>query len=164
MKYQDYKNLILKLCWKFKKKNTQIDFNDLLSEANLVFTICSKKFDETKNVKFSTYIYSCVENGLKTFIRDEKIRMKRYKSICFENIVKKEKESHSLHYRCNFSFFELDKNCHDVINFIHNFPEELRGDSGKITKKNLRAIMHSQINFQHKEIDYIFNEIRDSII
>lgn len=53
--YTDYQNLIFKLAHRFRQ-TTGIEFNKLVSSANLEFVKCQKTYNPMKS-KFSTYLY-----------------------------------------------------------------------------------------------------------
>ena len=63
--YNDVESLIFKLCHKYSKQyGGSID--DLYSEACELFTEAYYRFDNSKGVQFSTYIYRTIWLGLRT--------------------------------------------------------------------------------------------------
>ena len=59
--YESCKNMIWKLalnCYnKNKKRRPDVQFDDILSEAMIIYTECLEKFNGSKGMKFSTYLY-----------------------------------------------------------------------------------------------------------
>jgi hypothetical protein len=68
MKRNPYK---IKACWitakKFFKNHPDIDFEDLLSEAVIAYSIAKKEFRKDKNAAFSTYLCAIMHNRLIDF-------------------------------------------------------------------------------------------------
>lgn len=59
--FENCKNMIYKLAmdrW-FKMKNLrpEVEFDDVLAEANLIYAWCLRNYDYGKNTKFTTYLY-----------------------------------------------------------------------------------------------------------
>ena len=53
--YKDYLNLIRKEAWKRVKQNPLVDFEELISQGSLAFTVALQTWDPTKG-KFSTHL------------------------------------------------------------------------------------------------------------
>ena len=58
--------------------NTMIDYDELVSVANLGYAKALNSFDIDKNVKFSTYAVSCMRNEIMYFLRLEKKYLDNY--------------------------------------------------------------------------------------
>lgn len=63
--------MIYRLAWSFHFA-TRIDLDELISEASLAYCEALNKFDNSKNVKLSTYAYKCIQNRLIDFSQKEK--------------------------------------------------------------------------------------------
>lgn len=59
--FDDCKNMIYKLAmdrwFKMKKNRPEVEFDDVLGEAYLIYAWCLQNYDCTKDTKFSTYLY-----------------------------------------------------------------------------------------------------------
>lgn len=69
--YANYENLLKQLSNNVQKSmdhtaRTVLQYEDILSEANIAFMSALKTYDESKGVKLCTYIYHCVQNALIT--------------------------------------------------------------------------------------------------
>ena len=55
------KNMIYKLAmdrwFRMKKNRPEVEFDDVLSEAYLIYAWCLQNYDNSKNTKFTTYLY-----------------------------------------------------------------------------------------------------------
>lgn len=75
IKYSDYSKLVVKVAHDFIKKNNGmrgfITVDDLISEGWIVFQRVLKRFDPSRGIKFSTYLYSALENRFKAVINKE---------------------------------------------------------------------------------------------
>jgi len=71
-------NIIYKLAHKHAPRfhNTMYDFDDLVSEGWIVYLDCNKKRDKIKN-KFTSYLYSAVDNKFKSLYINECLRLKK---------------------------------------------------------------------------------------
>ncbi len=67
MNYKQYKNLIRSQAWVVAKKYNY-DFEELLSEGNLIFVEARKKYNSNKG-KFSTYLYIDLNYRLNDYIK-----------------------------------------------------------------------------------------------
>lgn len=59
IKFEDYKNLIYKEAWKYSRMYNK-ELGDLISEGYIIFTEVVEKYDESRGVKFSTYLQFCL--------------------------------------------------------------------------------------------------------
>jgi len=153
--YKDYKNLILKAAWEKKNKYPHLEIDDLIGEGNLIFVKCINNFDNSKNIKFSTYLYKCLVFGLNNYV---KVQNNWHRKTVDEKVLK------FIPKNCDFKFFELSEDSKKLIKFINNFPEGLKSKKKKITKQTLSYIMHNNCHYAHKEIKSIFAEIKECLI
>lgn len=73
---RDYK-LMHKLTCKvaqsfYKTSRVKLEIQDLIQEAALSYLEAKQKYDPSKGYKFSTFIYFCMANQLKTYVKKEK--------------------------------------------------------------------------------------------
>ena len=52
--------------------SSNVDFDDLVSEGTMGLIKAASSFDETKNVKFSTYSSQCIRNEILMYLRSTK--------------------------------------------------------------------------------------------
>lgn len=69
--FKDYERLIDKLSWKsyrmLQRQGVAADINDLRQEGASAFIRARDKFDPSFNIKFSTYLWTAVQNAHKRF-------------------------------------------------------------------------------------------------
>ncbi len=147
--YLNYKNLIYKIAWQKKKKNPLIEIDDLISEGNIIYCKCLKNYNNL-NVKFSTYLYSCLNHGLKNFIKEER------KFLKVSDI-----ENNNIKYFQDFSFFELSENSKLILDELQNTPLT---KTNTIRKMNLKKHIRKKFNLKHIEISNSFAEIKECLI
>jgi len=75
--YESVERMIHKLCWRFVKC-FGLDFDDCLETAMFAYVKAAKSYDETKG-KYTTHIWTYVQNSLRSFSRNESRRKKHYK-------------------------------------------------------------------------------------
>lgn len=63
-------NLIYSVAWSFSNGDQQ-SFEELKSEATLAYLEAEKKYKPSRNVKFTTFAYTCMTNRLITFLNKE---------------------------------------------------------------------------------------------
>ena len=80
--YLKYEKLLNERCWSFFK-TTGIPFEDLKSEANLIFCNSVGKFEPYRGFKFSTFLHWTLTNGLGNYVAKE-FRAARFngKPVC----------------------------------------------------------------------------------
>lgn len=66
--FEECKNMIYKMVleqWnKMKFKRNDVDFEELLSEGYLIYSWCLQNYDDSKKVKFTTYLYTQLKGRL----------------------------------------------------------------------------------------------------
>lgn len=65
------------ICRSKLPKQSILDINDLKQEGWIVYLSCCNKYDNTKMVKFSTYLWKCLSNKYQNIIRTEMRYRKR---------------------------------------------------------------------------------------
>lgn len=63
-------NLIRKMAWSFSEK-TNIEFEELFSEAALAYCEAMEEFDPDRGTKFTTFAWWCMKNHLINFCKQE---------------------------------------------------------------------------------------------
>jgi len=67
----DYERMIYKLAHRAKKRlqgaGIDVDLEEIAQEGREIFTRSTKKFDPTRQVKFSTYLFNALNNSLNRF-------------------------------------------------------------------------------------------------
>jgi RNA polymerase sigma factor (sigma-70 family) len=148
--FNENKKLIYSICWKFKKKNSHIELNDLIGESNIAFLIAYHSFDTTKEIKFSTYLYKVISNTLKSYCKEEN---KHIQLELNENLT----------FVPDFKFFELSDKTQNIIRSLQD--EEITlNKKNKINKKSLTDYIHKKFNYKHREIYNSFIEIKEYLV
>ncbi len=75
--YNDYKNIIYQSAHYWSNHNIYLD--DLISEGNEAFVVAVKKFNNKKNTKFSSYLWSIVNNVMCEFSTKGRIFGEKFK-------------------------------------------------------------------------------------
>ena len=82
MEFLECKNMIfnevLKRFNAMKKCRKDVSFDDLLSEGYYIYSWCLKNFDNSKNAKFTTYLYIQLKGKLKDYYFYERRQMELY--------------------------------------------------------------------------------------
>lgn len=132
IRYKSTEKLIYNLAWRWSKK-TNFSFEDLLSEANLIYVTKKDKYDPNKN-KFSTFLYTCITNHFKNLVRNKKNKNKNIISIVPIEEVKsfapyrhtaKEHNTPETYVTKQSIFNSLSNEAREVVNIIINCPAEL---------------------------------------
>lgn len=140
---------------KFVHKCTSMTLLDLIQENTLVLMSSIKNFDISKNVKFPSYVVSCMEKSLQRTIdqKNENIKIPKEVMVAFRKylkyIYKYTKENYSMP-----SNEEIKKEIgleEDVLKFMEKL-------------KNYSTIsLNRKITLEDGENDYLINNIPDNI-
>lgn len=68
--YEDYKKMIQKMSWKYAKRSF-IEQDELEAQGNLIFCEALAAYDSSRGASFCTYLYTCLNNGLLSFVMGE---------------------------------------------------------------------------------------------
>ena len=141
---QIYKDNYKLITWKVKRYSDN-NFDELLSEANLIFTKCLKSY-KSVNGSFSAYLSKALDRHLSKIIPFYSLE---YNDLLFGSC---DLNIDSL----NYSFWKksLCVKSQEIIDFIFSNTSML-----KITKQKLYKYFKS-IGWRHKDIVYCFNEIQ----
>lgn len=144
IKYSDYSKLVEKVAHDFIKKNNGmrefITVDDLISDGWIVFQRVLKRFDPSRDIKFSTYLYSALENRFKAIITKEVERNFEFTNYeCLYGYSLDEKQSRDVSKGHSIDILEsecviknLNAESKDVFEEIQNNPEFYR----KLSKKH----------------------------
>ena len=162
IEYEKYKFIILKLAHQYKK-NKLVEFEDLVGIGNLAFVIASQKYNVNKKVKFSTFLYRCVENALLNTVKAKQFYYTKKENFIFvnkktirENVGIDNLEDDKNHYRVMIWARGLSKESQFVLNLIWKTP----GKIGKnVTKTTIKKYLISQ-GWEHPMVYSCYNEIK----
>lgn len=107
-KYYDLVNVITKK-YNFYDKKMMIEYKDLHQEGLLGLLEAINTFDKNKNVKFNTYAYTCIDNRIKSMIRNNYTN----KNMMHNNAISLEDKGEYLNFY-NY-VFEDDSNPEEKI-------------------------------------------------
>ena len=129
-----YKPLLIKLCKKYEHgaKYLGFELEDLMQVANLGVMSAISTYRDTKDTSFSTYLTHCVDNRLKTEIRNQTTsrKMSLNKALSYDAFINgtKIKLLDTIPDRENPTPFEciLEENREkEYINFVNSLPFEV---------------------------------------
>ena len=131
-------NLIRKLAWTYAKKafnqDLNIDFEELMAEANLAYLEALRTHDESKG-KVSTWIWTCVEGALKNYIRKE------HSFHTFERLNVNPDEFHEFYHASNgWDYLNLlTKEAQDIAKIIISTPNDVVCDLVCMTQEDAQV-------------------------
>jgi RNA polymerase sigma factor (sigma-70 family) len=81
--YEQYKNLLNKLAWKYRKaaEKRRLDHDDVLSFAKEGMILAFQRFEQSKGLKFMTYLFPQIEFQIRRRLRDYSIGLKFSRSV-----------------------------------------------------------------------------------
>ncbi|MDP2683635.1 MAG: sigma-70 family RNA polymerase sigma factor [bacterium] len=81
---EKYHPLVSKLSFKFAKSSNLFQQEDFYQEGLMALLEAEKNFNISKNVKFLTYVYTCVNNAMLSLIRNNVLKnlAKNESDIC----------------------------------------------------------------------------------
>ena len=166
MNYKTYKNLIRKQAWEVAKQY-HYDFDELLSEGNLIYVEAQKRYNKNKS-KFSTYLTADLNYRLVIYIKkhkkesisindyleEDKLDVNKIKTI-MENKIYSEDKIISIMEFYDTAINELSNNAREILYCI------ISSDSGR--KPAYRSVLkyyHYYLGWKRKQIEAAWNEIR----
>jgi len=160
--YESVKRLIYLICLNFHHKYN-VNLDDLLSEANLIFPHAYKKYDR-KRGGFATLIHHAVFNRLKLFVARKAKRDKKKSSISnFDWRFTAAKEFNWKEFAS-----ELPKDARYVVHLIFEGPKEIgeiilkEGESKRSWIRALKSHLFD-IGWSIPRIMESFNEVRKAL-
>lgn len=115
-------NLIRSLAWKFYK-SSQVNWDELFSEACLAYCTYASKWDPSKGMKLTSYVYLAIKHELINFCKKEHRN---------ENLEGIEKWSGDTSYEPEYEFFHKTINHSEDVQFILDL---LKSDPVKYSKR-----------------------------
>jgi len=161
--YKNYEGLIKKIAFSWSQ-TTGIDSDEFISEANEEFVLSSGRFDETRGVKFSTYLYKNVNLRCKT------LWIKRMKnSNRFVCVDEKTSGTETIEKQIRVKEWSktLSKESQFIIGIIFETPRaiidlSLKNNKPKLTKKLIQEYLRS-VGWNWKDIRSSFKEIDSNL-
>lgn len=164
--YLQYEKMIYKAIHS-SIKNSKIknyDMEDLISEANLIFLTIASRYDESKNVKLSSYLYKSVYYGIFNYCNNkgEFTKSNKYKKheigidplildfVVFNRVVDK----------INFEMLSMD--AQNILNYILSREwEDLENKKiKKPSKLSISKRYNSKYGWTYSRINKAWNEIQ----
>jgi len=161
-----YERLIKKISFEFSRKSG-LHYEDIESQAYLIFCEATHDYDPSKKCKFSTWLYIKLQQGLVRFVMKEK---KHFKFICEQTKeqIKDTKKHiyHNLEQRFMESYHSFSDEARLIVKVILNAPDELVESfvTKSKTKKALLNWITAQYGLNIKKVNYAFNEIKSSLL
>lgn len=118
--------------------SSNVDFDDLVSEGTMGLIKAASSFDETKNVKFSTYSSQCIRNEILMYLRKENKHLD-VKSI--DDILSEDKDGNTFvlsEIIADKSNYYEDRDTNEVLENVLNWILNL-----KDTKKRTVLLLKS---------------------
>jgi len=162
---EDYKLLIYKVASSFHR-TTGLDYDDLIAQGNLLFCKARQAYQPNRNVKFSTFLYRYLINGLNLYVKEQR---KHYKNRRYKEDSDKHpwtqlpyaKLEKTITLRYNLSL--LSKEAQVVVSAIINSPLEIWEllDLKKPFAMKKKLYNELRVNGWHQyTIRRVFNEIK----
>ena len=104
--YESCKNMIWKLALdrfnKNKKRRPDVEFDDVLGEAMMIYTNCLENFDGNKGMKFTTYLYQNLVGRLVDYYKFGMREFSHYEDMNFKDDSGKDKRYEDNIESCNY--------------------------------------------------------------
>lgn len=179
-------DLIRKLAWIFYRK-TDIEFDELFSEAALAYAEALNNFDPTHNTKLTSYAYRCMYNHLintckkkarycnRHSLIEDHIRAENNLGFSTDDLeetlsVFLKKTGHIFEPTDDFGDFisECSEDCFQVIDMVLSNPEFFLGETPEMRRKKgtpKQRVKNAlrQDNWTHIKIKYTLSEVDDFI-
>lgn len=116
--YESVKNMIYKLALNkysaMRKKRPDVEFDDVLSEAMYIYSLCLTTYKGGKGMKFSTFLYQNLVGRLKDFYNHQ------FKVVlCYEDLVRQNDKGNMVDKSYEASIesveYELDENTKEML-------------------------------------------------
>lgn len=134
---------------------TGLDKNDLFAQANLIFVQAYEKYDSSRKVDFSTFLYLRLNWEMIKYI-NKKLKNSCILSEDISSILDKQMSCENL-YIPKIQFEELSKDAKVILSIIF---EEIPRDVRRITREFLYKYIRRTKNWKRKRILFSFNEIK----
>jgi len=158
-KFKSVEKMLKGLAWK-NIKSLRMEFDDIFQELCLEYILVAKKFDVSKNTKFSTFIHTCMVNRLNV-LRSRKDTQKQHKIIDVDftlSVLSRIPENEIFFYR------ELEKTHEAKYLFtmmqkgIFNRPES-KTHNKKLSVDHIKKTLTNIYFWTKQEIETAFSDL-----
>lgn len=142
--------------WRAKewaKKQTYLNFQELLSIAYLAVSKAVNKYDDSKNTKLTTYLTICIDNAIKTAITKE-AKQYRLKEVAENQYIRKQEQEREAEDVRNAIVNCLNEEEQQIVN-LYFYKRKTLQEIAEIYSTN-----HVQI---HRKIEKIKEKMREGL-
>ena len=162
--YEEHKKIIYKKARSFHK-TTGHGLEDLVSEGNVLFMRAIQTYDKRKKIKFSTWLWKILTNGLITYTTKTDIPNQDPE---LELLDCREQWNPSACLIFKEKIENLSEEAKEVVGILLSCPGELLELSGieapKIVRGKLKRYLKEESNWTWEKIYNSFREIREVLI
>lgn len=158
--YNDVKRLIHLICSKYYQKS-DMDFSELVSEANEAFLKAYEKYDPNRGA-FTTMLYHTIHNHLRSVLK----RRSKWSNVWKTNT----RGDNSICKDFNWTEFaeSLSKDGELVVKLIFDGPNDIGRAIHimKSTRRNWKKVLKiylSNLGWEHRRIMNSFKEVRETL-
>lgn len=157
--YEDHVNLLRKIAHQFK--HSGMEFEDLMGVANEAYVFASRSFDKSREINFSTFLYTHVKNDLINAV------IKNHRRWCerteMESINLAGNVSYSPETRvCFLSHLRsLSNEAQEVLKMVLSSPSDLLKEAGSLAPKKIRGTIYKKLLKQKWPVKKIFKTFRE---
>jgi DNA-directed RNA polymerase specialized sigma24 family protein len=132
IKYEDHKQIIVKLAWDFA--NSEEEKKELIAEGNYQYCLCLMRFDPNKKTKFGTFFYECLFNRFMNLQRDRSRKgITVDVDLLAENVVER-------NMIFKDSLTNLSENAKEIVKVIFETPDDFYQAAKEEIQVNKRMI------------------------
>lgn len=155
-------NLIRKITWSFHN-SSGIEWDELFSEACVAYYEALNSYDPMNSTKESSWVYTCIQNQLKSFIKAE-IRSKNL--IGIEEWAAQRMDVPDYEYYFEEAFKEVSKDVRIVINTVLKNPNRYVriGLGTKEGIGNLRKDLRNVGHWDFFRINKVMKDLRVELL
>ena len=150
-------NLIRKIAWDFAKKS-QLEFDELFSEAALAYSGALLKYDPEKGAKFSTFAHQCMRNHLICIERSQKTSESQEQEFD-EELYSVESASESFESMIE----DWSQNCKEVARLVVSKPGYFLGRTGSMKRSDLSGNPKDRVAKELKNKGWRSHKVKKSI-
>ena len=152
-------NLIRKIAWDFAKKS-QVEFDELFSEAALAYSEALLKYDPEKGAKFSTFNYQCMRNHLINVCKERCQKTSESQEQEFdEELYFVESASESFEAMIE----DWPQNCKEIAKLVVSKPGYFLGRTGGMKRSDLSGNPKDRIAKELKNKGWRGYKVKKSI-
>ena len=162
--YEEHKRIIYKQARSFHNTTGHL-FEDLVSEGNVLFMKAIETYDEKKKIKFSSWLWRILTNGLVTYTAKTDIPNL---DPDLEHLDYRERWNPLAHLIFKEKVESLSEDAKEVVGILLSCPGELLELSGieapKIVRGKLKRYLKEESNWTWEKIYNSFREIREVLV